>query len=131
MESKIETRRPVGRPRKALDLALAEKLARYGLTVREIADVLGVAKATVIRRCRDAMRRGRANLRMSLHRRQWRAAKYGSTQALIWLGKVYLGQSNNPQTVRRGVRVEVIEEIVDPLAPARRPARKESHETLE
>jgi len=67
----------------------------------EIADSLGVGHATIERRLprpeyREVMKRGYALGRISLRRMQMQVARAGNTAMLIWLGKQYLGQSNNP-----------------------------------
>jgi hypothetical protein len=35
--------------------------------------------------------------RMSLRRKQWKAAEDGNTTMLVWLGKQYLGQSDKSE----------------------------------
>jgi hypothetical protein len=82
--------------RKPIDAKLVEKLARYGLADHEIADCIGVAESTLRARARAALAKGRAYLRLSLRRRQLRAAAKGSVPMLIWLGKQYLGQRDQP-----------------------------------
>jgi hypothetical protein len=67
----------------------------------QIADSLGVGHATIERRLprpeyREVMKRGYALGRISLRRMQMQVARAGNTAMLIWLGKQYLGQSNNP-----------------------------------
>lgn len=104
-----------GRPTRPLDLAMIQKLAQFGLTVSEIAEVVGVSERTLHRRSGVALRRGRARLNISLRRLQLRAARRGSVPMLIWLGKVYLGQTDR-QEIIRGERVRVVEEVLFPRA---------------
>mgnify|MGYP000701764812 CR=1 FL=1 len=105
-----------GRPRKPVDTTLVEKLAAHGLADHEIADVLGISERTIQRRCRVALDRGRAKLKVSLRRWQIRAAKRGNVTMLIWLGKQYLGQ-RDPPAATEGETVHVVERIVFPTTP--------------
>lgn len=82
--------------RKVLDLELVRKLAGYGLTDEEIADCCQVARSTLHVKARDILRQARAAFIMSLRKRQLRAAWKGNTAMLIWLGKQYLGQRDQP-----------------------------------
>ena len=84
-------------PRKRLDKPLGdeqvEQLAALGLTDNEIASVLGRCEAWAKLHYRPALSRGRARLRLSLRRAQIQSALSGNASLLIWLGRVYLGQS--------------------------------------
>ena len=91
-----------------------KRLAAIGVTVNEMAFVIGCSEATIKRRFRMEIAAGKARLAISLRRRQIMAARKGSVPMLIWLGKQYLGQSDR-QEIARGERVEVVEEIVYPM----------------
>lgn len=95
----------------------AERLAAIGCTQEEMAHVLGLSVATIRRRFKAQIARGRASMAVSLRRKQWAAAKKGNVTMLIWLGKQYLGQKDRQEVVH-GERVEVVEEVVFPEAPA-------------
>jgi hypothetical protein len=71
-----------------------ERLARFGATQEEIAEILGVSQPTISQRFGMEYHRARASLKMSLRRAQVRrAVKDRSDTMLIHLGKNYLGQS--------------------------------------
>jgi len=101
-------------PRKpiALDLKQVERLAEIGCTDQEIAHVLGVSEAHVQRRAREALNKGRAQLRQSLRRKQIELAKKGSVPMLIWLGKQYLGQRDRQDVSYSKEKLKVVERIV-------------------
>jgi len=109
-----------GRKPIAIDLALIERAAALGLTVEEIADLLGVSRWTIERRADAALQRGRAKLALRLRRMQWRAAKRGSAAMLIWLGKQYLGQRDAQDIRTDGGQLAIVERIV--TANTERPA---------
>ena len=83
-----------GRPKKELNLALAEKLAAVMCTQEEIAGILDVSVDTLQRNpefC-GIYKKAQETAKMSLRRSQYKKALGGDTTMLIWLGKVYLGQ---------------------------------------
>jgi len=99
MPRKAQPRKPKtsaqrGRPRKPVNPAQIEKLAAIGCTQEEIGLVLGISVDTLSRNFAESFKRGLATLKESLRRRQVKLAKEGSTTMLIWLGKQYLGQSD-------------------------------------
>lgn len=105
--------------RKSLDLQLIERLARIGCTDREIALICGCGEATIQRRGREALDRGRANLRKSLRRKQLELARKGNVPMLIWLGKQYLDQRDRQDVNHSGEAITVTERIItDRLDPA-------------
>jgi hypothetical protein len=96
-----QKRRSRGPKFKPIDLGQLEKLSALQCSQAEIAEWFRVGHATIERRLqrpeyREVMARGRALGRISLRRMQWQAARAGNAAMLIWLGKQYLGQSNNP-----------------------------------
>jgi hypothetical protein len=101
-EGKTAQKKRNGGPKfKRIDLEELEKLCALQCTQPELADWFGVSLATIERRLqrseyREVMARGRALGRISLRRMQWQAARAGNAAMLIWLGRQYLGQSNNP-----------------------------------
>ena len=85
-----------GRPKKLVDLELVEKLAHIQCTYGEIASTLGVSVDTLQRNKSFAVvyKRGAEGGRKSLRRMQFESANKGNVIMQIWLGKQYLGQSD-------------------------------------
>lgn len=69
-----------------------ESLASYGLKNKEIADLYNLNETTLGIKYKDELIKGRANLRMSLRKKQLQVAYQGNVTMLIWLGKQYLDQ---------------------------------------
>ncbi len=93
----------VGRPaRKPTNenIAMAFDLAGIWCTEEDMQVLMCVPKTTFIKwkkipEFADAIKKGRANGRSSLLRKQWTLAKSGSVAMCIWLGKNYAGQTDN------------------------------------
>lgn len=84
-----------GRPRKEIDMVQLEKLAMMQCTYDELAAWFDVDKATLSRNFATEIDKGREKGKMSLRRKQWKLADTSAAMA-IFLGKNYLGQSDNP-----------------------------------
>jgi len=84
-----------GENKKIIDPREVEKLAAIGMKDREIADFLDVDDSTLAYNFKSFLIKGRHNLKISLRRAQISVALGGSVPMLIWLGKQYLGQSEN------------------------------------
>jgi hypothetical protein len=87
------------RPKKKVDPATVQALARIGCTWEEIAGVLQISKGTLSARMkekkyRDAYDQGIAEGDVSLRRAQYNAAIAGRTAMMIWLGKNRLNQTD-------------------------------------
>jgi hypothetical protein len=95
-------KRKRGRPRKFVDLELVEKLAHIQCTHSEIACTLNVSVDTLWRHPRfaEVYKRGAEGGRKSLRRMQFESANKGNVIMQIFLGKVYLGQCDNPKEPR-------------------------------
>lgn len=83
-----------GRPKIQLDVKMLEGLARIGCTDEEMATLLGVSSDTLVRNYAESIKRGRAEMKMSLRRVQIRLAEEGNATMAIWLGKQNLGQKD-------------------------------------
>ncbi len=92
----------MGRTAKPIDVATIKKLAQIGSTTEEVGFVLGVSKDTIERRFMKVMNEGRANLRMSIRRGQYKKALEGNPTMLIWLGKQLLGQKDHVENADPG-----------------------------
>lgn len=84
----------MARPEIEIDGKLVEKLAGIGAKNTEIADFVGCSVDTLDRRFAEEIRKGRANLKMSVRRWQLKYAEQGNSALLIWLGKQMLGQTD-------------------------------------
>ena len=95
---------PGGRPKFKIDYEQVEKLAGLQCTQEEIASYLGCSVDTLQRDkefC-GLYKRGMDKGRMSLRRKQWKAADEGNNTMLIWLGKQYLQQSDKKEIDHTG-----------------------------
>ncbi len=93
----------MGRGRKEVDFEQAEKLASYQCTMLEIAAFFDMTDDTLRTRLKEHYGLNfqewfeiySAKGKMSIRREQFNMAEKGSVPMLIWLGKNYLGQSDN------------------------------------
>lgn len=91
-----------------------DQLARIHCTHEEVASVLNCSVETLQRRCKDDhdeefaeyYRRKREGGKASLRRRQWNMAETNPAMA-IWLGKQYLGQTDNQKIEQTAVNVNL------------------------
>lgn len=94
---------PTGRPKKEIDKENFEKLCGLQCTEEEICSFLNVTDKTLTNWCRKTYKKSfseifkikRGTGKIALRRSQFRLAETNPTMA-IWLGKQYLGQSDNP-----------------------------------
>lgn len=88
----------MARPKKKISEKLVRKLASIQCSYAEIAAVVGCDESTLTRRFAQAIKEGRERGCRSLKRRQWEIAMDKlhpkAPTMLIWLGKQYLGQSD-------------------------------------
>tara|TARA_R100001463_G_scaffold3271_6_gene13485 strand:- start:3911 stop:4252 length:342 start_codon:yes stop_codon:yes gene_type:complete len=87
------------RGRKAIELDREQiaKLASIHCSVDEIALIMNVSRDTIYRNYMDIVEQGRAKGKMGLRRKQWETAAKGNATMLVWLGKNWLGQTDEPQ----------------------------------
>jgi hypothetical protein len=89
-----------GRPRLQFDLQHIEGFGAIMATYEEMAAVLGCSKFTIEDRMRNdeefssAYKRGQGSGKVRLRRAQWQAADRGNVTMMIWLGKQWLGQTD-------------------------------------
>lgn len=102
---------PAGRPKKVLDMAQIETLAKLHCTYEEIAAVMKCSVDTLQRRYHALIDSARDQGKASLRRVQMKRALEGDKTMLVWLGKQYLGQSD-----RADYRVNLDELSDDELA---------------
>ena len=72
------------------------KLSALGCDMQEMADWFGINRETLKYNFSDYIAKGRADLKHRLRRAQIKAALDGNATLLIWLGKQYLGQTDQP-----------------------------------
>lgn len=95
VEDALVEKKKVGRPKKEIDYAQAEKLANMFCTMEEIAAFFDVSVRTLERDeefCR-IYKIGKNCAKMSLRRKQFNLADK-NPQMAIFLGKQYLGQTD-------------------------------------
>jgi DNA-binding CsgD family transcriptional regulator len=86
-----------------------ERLARHGMSNREIADFFGCDEGTIRGRFSAIVTKGRADRKNMLRRVQWKSALRGNVAMMIWLGKQDLGQSDKLETTSENRSVVVHE----------------------
>ena len=96
MKKTPEDKTKVGRPRLEIDGEKISKWISYGATVKEIADVESCSEDHIHKVFRDKITKGKAERNMRLRKAQIELALSGNCSMLIWLGKQYLGQKDQP-----------------------------------
>jgi hypothetical protein len=94
-----------GRPKKEISWPTLDGLCKIQCTEKEIADVLGICVETLNRAVKAEKKmtfaeyyaRASQDGKTSIRRMQYKLAMEGDRTMLIFLGKNYLGQSDNPQ----------------------------------
>lgn len=87
----------MARPKLEINADEIFKLAQIGCKNEEIADYFGCHVNTITGRFCEELTKGRANLRMSLRRKQLDVAFKGNVTMLIWLGKQMLDQKDKQE----------------------------------
>jgi len=83
--------------KKLVDRDLIAKLASIQCTNKEIAEVVGISETALTRRFGKMIETNKQRGRQSLRRTQWQKAHDGDTRMMIFLGKQYLNQKDNPE----------------------------------
>ncbi len=86
----------VGRDKTVIPPEEVFKLAQLGCKDIEIADWFGIDSNTLRYNFSAELIKGRVALNISLRRAQINTALSGNPTMLVWCGKQYLGQSDNP-----------------------------------
>ena len=116
----IDNSKKIGRPRfeftpKVLDQI--EKLASVMCTLQEIGDIIGCSHDTIQRNqeAKEAIKRGVANAKQSIRKTQFDiATKLNSSIMAMWLGKVYLGQSDKIQNTDDNAPLPIYDIVEEP-----------------
>ena len=107
----------MARPLKDIDWDQVDKMCAIHCTGEEQASILGVDYDTLNSACKreqgcsfsDYFKQKASHGRMSLRRKQYSAAMDGNTTMLVWLGKNWLGQSDQPEVEAQDLPPIVIE----------------------
>jgi hypothetical protein len=86
----------VGREKRVVPPDEVYKLAELGCTNKEIAEWFMIKEDTLNYNFCDYLTKARAGMKRRLRSVQLATALAGNATLLIWLGKQYLGQSDNP-----------------------------------
>ena len=116
----IDNSKKLGRPRfeftpKVLDQI--EKLASVMCTLQEIGDIIGCSHDTIQRNqeAKEAIKRGVANAKNTIRKTQFDiATKLNSSIMAMWLGKVYLGQTDKIQNTDDNVPLPIYDIVEEP-----------------
>jgi|DEB0MinimDraft_10_1074344.scaffolds.fasta_scaffold03345_2 hypothetical protein len=81
--------------RKAIDKDMVYRMACLMCSYDEIGGVFGVTGTAIQKKYKKIVELGRAAGKKSLRKAQWEKALAGDTRLLMFLGKNYLGQSDN------------------------------------
>lgn len=108
------------------------KLCKGMNTLEEIADFFDCSEDTIENWCKrtyhanfsEMFKKFSAGGKRSLRRWQMQAAEKGNTAMLIFLGKQYLGQKDNPD---EGDNTEVLERLAELLAAQTEAAKREAN----
>ncbi len=98
----------LGRPPIEFNYEKVGELAALQGTYAEIAAGLGCSEDTITRRMQndekfaEAIKRARADGRISLRRAQWENAESGNATMQIWLGKQWLNQTDRIEQTHQG-----------------------------
>ncbi len=85
----------MARPKIEIDAKLVAKKVAQGAKVTEIADFFEVSTDTIYRNYAAQLAKGRGERNLTLREYQFNAAAQGNSTMLVWLGKQYLGQTDN------------------------------------
>jgi len=96
----------MARPLTEIDWDQVDKLCAIHCTGEEQAAILGISYDTLNRACKreyelsfaEYFKQKASSGKMSLRRKQYTAAMDGNTTMLVWLGKNWLGQRDQPES---------------------------------
>lgn len=112
-----------GRPRKEIDKTQFENLCGIQCTLEEVCCFFECDEKTLNKWCKEkygktfsqVFNEKRGTGRVSLRRSQFQTALKGNASMLIWLGKQYLGQTDNPAASQEQTEVEDLKPLADLL----------------
>jgi len=107
----------MSRPLIEIDWDQVDRMCEYHCTGEEQAGILGIDYDTLNAACKrergvgfsDYFKQKASGGKMSLRRRQFTSAMDGNSTMLVWLGKNWLGQSDQPEPEAQDLPPIVIE----------------------
>ena len=113
-KAKAGPKRKIGRPRIVIDWTMVDNMCAVHCTGEEQAGILGYDYDTLNNACKrekkcsfsEYFRQKSANGKMSLRRQQYSTAISGNATMLIWLGKAWLGQTDQKAADPQGGEAE-------------------------
>ena len=96
MKKLAEDKTKIGRPKLNIDGEKISKWISYGATIKEIADVESCSEDHIHKVFRHNITKGKAQRNIRLRKAQFELALSGNCTMLIWLGKQYLNQREQP-----------------------------------
>lgn len=120
MEEKKKKR---GRPQIEIDKLEFEKLCEFQATKKDIANTFNVGEATIDRWCQrtygmnfeDTFDRKRVKGLNSLRAKQYETAMKGNVSMMIWLGRNWLGQKDDPGKLAVNLEIEDLTPLAEML----------------
>ena len=94
-----------------------EDLASYMCTKDEVANIIGCSRQTLWRNqeAKEAIKRGVANAKHTIRKTQFDiATKLNSSIMAMWLGKVYLGQTDKIQNTDDNIPLPIYDIVEEP-----------------
>lgn len=97
----------MGRPKAEIDWDFLDKIAQFPLKQEDITWLIGVSLDTLVKGVKERygcsfsefLNKRASKTRLMIHQKQFELAIKGNVALLIWLGKNYLGQVDNPLVI--------------------------------
>lgn len=110
-----------GRPRKQIDKSQFESLCGIQCTIEEVCQFFECDEVTLNRWCKETYKMTFSQVfkakrgvgKISLRRAQYQLALKGNSSMLIWLGKQYLDQAENPSKMETDQEIEDLTPIAE------------------
>jgi len=116
----IDKDKTIGRPTFAFTPEVLDKIEKFAsimCTLEEIGDIIGCSHDTIQRnpKAKEAIKRGVANAKQNIRKTQFDiATKLNSSIMAMWLGKVYLGQTDKIQNTDDNIPLPIYDIVDEP-----------------
>jgi len=116
----IDKDKTIGRPTFAFTPEVLDKIEKFAsimCTLEEIGDIIGCSHDTIQRnpKAKEAIKRGVANAKQNIRKTQFDiATKLNSSIMAMWLGKVYLGQTDKIQNTDVNIPLPIYDIVDEP-----------------